>query len=93
MQTGFNLDDLLTALAKRIAVELSAEIVSEKGGSTIQPRLLTVDQAAAYIGRSKDAVQHMVASGKIPKVQSDRRVFLDREDLDQWIEENKRPAI
>jgi hypothetical protein len=31
----------------------------------------------------------LVASGKIPTVRSDRRVFLDRLDLDKWIDDNK----
>jgi hypothetical protein len=34
-------------------------------------------------------MQHMIACGKLPTVRSDRRVFLDRKDLDQWIEQSK----
>ena len=55
----------------------------------VRPRLLTVEQAAAYIGRTKDAIQHMIASCKVPTVRSDRRVFIDIRDLDSWIDENK----
>ena len=52
-------------------------------------RLLTVEEAAAYLGRTKEAVQHLIAAAKLPVVKSDRRVFLDIRDLDIWIEQNK----
>ena len=59
----------------------------------MKPRLLTVDQAAVYIGRTKEAVQHMISGGKLPTVRPDRRVFVDVLDLDAWIEDNKRRGI
>ena len=60
-----------------------------KDARNVSARLLTVEQAATYIGRTKEAVQHMVSRGKLPTVRTDRRVFIDRNDLDQWIEDNK----
>lgn len=77
-------DDLMRALAEKLASRLTED------GSRLYPRLLTVDQAAVYLGRSREATQHLIASGKIPSVRADRRVFLDRQDLDQWIEDHKR---
>jgi hypothetical protein len=35
----------------------------------------------------------MVASGKVPTVRSDRRVFVDVEDLDVWIREHKQAGV
>ena len=52
-------------------------------------RLYSVEEAADFLGRTKEAVQHLIASGKIPTVRSDRRVFLDREDLERWIQSGK----
>ena len=60
--------------------------------SLIRPRLLTVEEAATYLGRTKGSVQHLVADGGLPVVRSDRRVFLDIQDLDRWIERNKQEA-
>jgi excisionase family DNA binding protein len=57
--------------------------------SRLYPRLLTIDQAPIYVGRAREATQHLAASGKIPTVRTDRRVFIDRLDLDRWIEEHK----
>ena len=92
MHTGFDIDALLTDLARRVAAEVSLEL-GQTSGRGVSTRLLTVEQAATYLGRSKSAVEHMVACGKIPRVKSDRRVFLDVKDLDEWIQDNKERAI
>jgi excisionase family DNA binding protein len=84
---GLNIDALLDALADKVAQRLREDSLGTVGA--VRPRLLTVDQAATYIGRSKDAVQHMVSSGKVPTIRTDRRVFIDVEDLDRWIREHK----
>jgi excisionase family DNA binding protein len=86
---GFDMDALMDALAERVAAKVRAELASD-GAATVRPRLLTVEQGATYLGRSKEAVEHIIASGKLPSVRSDRRVFLDIRDLERWIEENKR---
>jgi excisionase family DNA binding protein len=83
-----DLNQLLQSIADNIAERISGQL-GERGGGAIAPRLLSVEQAAIYIGRTKDSVQHMAATGKLPVVRSDRRVFLDREDLDRWIDDNK----
>jgi excisionase family DNA binding protein len=88
MEDSFNIDGLIEAFAKRVAAQLRAELI-QPGGATVKSRLLTVEQAASYMGRSEEAMQHMIASGKIPAVRIDRRVFIDMRDLDKLIEDNK----
>jgi excisionase family DNA binding protein len=83
-----NFDGLLDSMAELIAEKVAKRITSSNSGP-VQPRLLTVDQAATFLGRTKEAVQHMIASGKLAIVKSDRRVFLDVRDLEVWIEANK----
>jgi excisionase family DNA binding protein len=85
------LDTILDALAVKLAARLHPGSLGV-GEPKIQPRLLTVEQAAAYIGRSKEAVQHMTAARKIPVVRDGRRVFLDVKVLDRWIDQNTEPA-
>lgn len=87
MIPGLDLDRMLDALADRVAERLRAG--QQPGAPSVRPRLLSVEQAAVYIGRSKEAVQHMVSAGRLPIVRADRRVFLDVRDLDAWIEQNK----
>jgi excisionase family DNA binding protein len=86
----------LEALIKRTAEELATRLQNGFPAwphGEVRPRLLTVEQAAVYIGRTKDAIQHMLASAKLPTVRSDRRVFIDVRDLDTWIEENKTRGV
>ncbi len=85
-----SLDAILNAFSDLLAVKV-AERLSGSGreGGKIRKRLLTVEEAAVYLGRTKEAVQHLIAAGKLPTVKSDRRVFLDIKDLDQWIEQSK----
>ena len=83
-----NFDDLLESMADLIADKVAKKL-ADSGAAPVQPRLLTVDQAATYLGRTKEAVQHMIGAGKIAVVKSDRPVFLDVRDLEAWIEANK----
>lgn len=58
------------------------------------PRLLTLKEAAAYIGHSVDLVRDLVASKEIPHVPKGNgeqriHVLIDRIDLDTWIEKTK----
>ena len=79
---------ILEQFADLVVTKLAAELQKNNGASLSQ-RLLTIDQAAVYIGRTKDAVQYLIAAGKLSAVRSDRRVFLDVQDLDHWIEDHK----
>ena len=52
-------------------------------------RLLTVKEAAKYIGRTESAVRELVWNEKLPHIRTDRRVMLDIWDLDRWIDANR----
>ena len=86
MANGFNIEAMLDAVATAVVDKLRAQGADTM---TIQPRLMSVDQAAVYLGRTKPAIQHMIAEGLLKTVRSDRRVFLDKQDLDKWIDVNK----
>ena len=88
MQQNFDINALLDALAERVVQRLGHRL-GESNGATIRPRLLTVAQAALYLGRSKTSIQHLVSDEAIPVVRHDRRVFLDVRDLDCWIDSAK----
>jgi excisionase family DNA binding protein len=85
-----NFTTLLDAFSDLIADRLSQRLAEPgREGSKMRKRLLTVEEAAHYLGRTKEAMQHMIASGKLPTVKADRRVFLDIRDLDLWIDGSK----
>jgi excisionase family DNA binding protein len=82
----FDVDLLIERLAERIAEKLAQKNNGASGG----PRLLTVEAAAEYIGRTEQAVYQLISHKKLPTVRADRRVMIDVEDLNRWIEDNKR---
>ena len=55
----------------------------------LRKRLLTVKEASIYLGRSIPAIRELIWAGKLPIVRPDRRVFLDINDIDKWIEQHK----
>ncbi len=55
----------------------------------IKPRLLTVKDAATYLGRSVPSIRELIWGGSLPIVRVGRRIHLDLFDLDKWIEQNK----
>jgi len=74
------LDILADAIAARVAARLRRPD---------EPRLMSVNEAATYIGRTPKALRHMIASGTVPVVREGSRLHLDRADLDQWVEMRK----
>jgi excisionase family DNA binding protein len=85
-----NFDTLLNAFSDLVAAKLSQRLAeSGREGGKMRKRLLTVEEGAVYLGRTKEAMQHLIAAAKLPVVRADRRVFLDVKDLDAWIEGSK----
>jgi len=54
-------------------------------------RLFTLKEAAEYLGRSVWGVRELIWSGQLPVVKQTgcRKMYLDRNDLDLFIEKNK----
>ena len=55
----------------------------------LKKRLLTVEEASLYLGRSLSSVRELIWSGDLPFVKAGRRTHLDIYDLDKWIEQHK----
>jgi len=84
-----DLDEIVDRLAALIAVRVQSRIGVSAGKGRIAARLLTVKQAADYIGRTEQAIQHLIHKRELIVVRRGRRVHLDRADLDRWIDVNK----
>jgi excisionase family DNA binding protein len=82
MPIEINTDSIAEAVADRL----------RDNGTIIAPRLLTLEQAATYLGLTKDALKAKVRMGRIPTVELDKKLRFDREDLDRIIERYKRSA-
>lgn len=81
------LDTLLNAIAQEVVLRIKNSFPGEH--PRVQAALLTVREAGVYLGRSEQAVQHLIFKRQLPVVRVGRRVHLDRRDLDAWIENNK----
>jgi excisionase family DNA binding protein len=82
----------LSGLAKVLAGEVASFLKLELARMSlteVRPVLLDVKQAAIYLGRSEQSVQHLIFEKDLPVVRKGRRVHLHRSDLDAWIEKNK----
>lgn len=79
---------LVASLAEEVVRRLKPELAKMKP-TTIQPALFDVKQAGVYLGRTEQAIQHLIFDRELPVVRVGRRVHLDRKDLDHWIEKNK----
>jgi excisionase family DNA binding protein len=67
-------------------LKMIADAASERLQAGQPDRLLTVEAAAAYLGRTPAALRHLIATKVIPVVREGRSVHLDRRELDRWIE-------
>lgn len=68
--------------------------VSPSSASVINssPRLLTVKEAASYLGSTVWFVRSLGWTGAVPHVRFGKRILFDRRDLDAFIERQKSTA-
>lgn len=74
------------------------KLKEEKAGQRIDsplPRLLTLRQASDYLGLTVWAIRERIWKGQLPVLQfpKGRKQYLDRNDLDSFIERNKRIVV
>jgi excisionase family DNA binding protein len=79
-----------------MAIEINTDTIADAvvarltDSGVLIPRLLTLDQAATYLGLTKEALKAKVHIGKVPTVEIDKKLRFDRHDLDRIIDDNKR---
>jgi excisionase family DNA binding protein len=92
------LDQLAQALVARIIPQLQngggngdppGASPFRNGTKPLPKRLLTIKEAAAYLGRSVSAVYHLVARGELACVRHGRNLRFDLDELNRWIERDK----
>jgi excisionase family DNA binding protein len=86
------MDATIAVLAKALSEHLSGILRAEiehLSHRSVAPALLTVREAGIYLGRSEQAIQHLIFQRDLPVVRVGRRVHLDRRDLDAFIEKHK----
>lgn len=81
-----------------MALEINTDTIADavvsrlKDSAILAPRLLTLSQAATYLGLTPDALKAKVHMGRIPTVDLDKKLRFDKLDLDRIIEKSKKVA-
>jgi hypothetical protein len=57
--------------------------------NVVQPRYLTVEQAAVYISHTKKSFEYLMSKKMFPVIRRDRLVLIDKNDLDAFIARQK----
>ncbi len=68
---------------------------ARKIDNPLRQRLYPLKEAAGYLGRSEWSMRELIWAGKIPVVRTEggRKIFVDIEDLDDFIRQNKSPYL
>lgn len=56
-------------------------------------RLYTIKEAGYYMGRTVWSMRELIWSGKLPIVRSGKRIWIDKGDMDTYIEKNKETYV
>jgi excisionase family DNA binding protein len=75
----------LTAFANALADRLRDCLT----GNSVNKRVYTLDEAAAYCGLTRDSFKKKVVRDRLRKVRLDKCWRFDKADLDAWIDSHK----
>jgi hypothetical protein len=78
-------DQFITELAKQLAPRLAALL--PEPSSTVAPRYLNLNQAAAYLSTTPAAVRGMLRAKLFPCRKLGSRVLIDKQDIDKAMDE------
>jgi excisionase family DNA binding protein len=56
-------------------------------------RLYNIKESAVYLGRTVWAVREMLWAGKMPYVKDGKRILIDIQDMNEWIDRSKTRSI
>ncbi len=80
-------DVLIDSIAERLAAQVLAHL-GDPATQATKPRLLSLPDAAIYLGRSLGAVEQLVKRGVIPVTRLDGKRQVDRIALDKLISDS-----
>jgi hypothetical protein len=64
-------------------------IMKSKLKKEVKKRLIPVKEAAVMLGRSYSGMMDLIHAGKLPYVRFDKPIYVDINDLEKFIEQNK----
>ena len=83
-----------TVLSEMPVNKGSAEGTSDQTTNGLPtPRLLDYKAAGAYLSLSYWSLRELVLNGEIPHLKFGKKILIDRQDLDAWIERHKEVGV
>jgi len=59
----------------------------------LSKRLYSIKDGSIYLGRSEWALREMLWAGKMPYIKDGKRILIDLQDMNEWIDRNKTRSI
>ena len=81
------IQDVIREENERILSEIKKLISSSQSDTPAKP--MTLDDACAYLSCSKSYLYKMTSGNKIPHSKRGKRLFFQKERLDEWLTEHK----
>ncbi len=83
-----------TAASERPVSRGSAQGASDRTTNGLPaPRLLDYKSAGVYVSLSYWSLRELVLNGEIPHLRFGKKILIDRQDLDAWIERHKEEGV
>jgi excisionase family DNA binding protein len=80
-------EQAVNQIAQAVAARLLPHLKNSNGSTaTLSKKLLTIKEAAVYLGRSETAIYRLVAKRDIPVVRHGRNLRFELRSLDAWVE-------
>ncbi len=91
MKTGHSLG---TAASEKPVNKDSAEGTLDRTTNGLPaPRLLDYKAAGVYLSLSYWSLRELILNGEIPHLRFGKKILIDRQDLDAWIEQRKEVGV
>jgi hypothetical protein len=82
--------DFMSAFAQEFAEKCANVLLARlPKPNVVQPRYLTVEQAAVYISHTKKSFEYLMSKKMFPVIRRDRLVLVDKNDLDVFMARQK----
>lgn len=90
MCNPFELLDARLAAIEDLLLEMKRNQLSTATTPSIpQARILTINEAAEFVGLAKATLYKLTSAGQIPHSKRGKKLYFEREVLEAWLTENK----
>lgn len=89
MENPFELINERLDKIEKLLKNINDKIVGNTGSNTSLPTIMNVEQIADYLNLTKPTIYGLVHKREIPHFKKGKRLYFDKENINQWILEGK----